>query len=75
MTALSLLTLASGCTTLRGSELPPVQVVETCPRAPDLPKELTEPLPNFLSEISSSLTDYYGSELKLTRQLGSATSR
>lgn len=75
LTATLLLTLASGCSSLRGNELPPVQVVETCPAAPDLPAELTEPLPNFLSEINTSLTDYFSLELKLTKRLGSVTSR
>lgn len=65
---------ASGCMSLPQSA-PPVQVVETCPRAPHLPQELTEPLPDFLNEISSTLTDFYGLELKPTKQLGSVTSR
>lgn len=73
---LSSLTLVSACSALPKSALPPVLGAETCPRPPQLPEELLLPMQeNFLSGISSSLTDYFSLELKPTKQLGNATSR
>lgn len=66
----SVMLLASGCaswSTDSTPSLPPVQVVETCPRPPALPPELSTPrTPDFRLRAESLLIDYFNSLRKLT---------
>lgn len=59
MPAAILLMLASGCASSSKVELPPVQVVQACPKPVEIPARLSTPIePEFLKRLEALLTEF-----------------
>ena len=59
MPAVIFLMLASGCASSSKVELPPVQVVQTCPKPVEIPARLLTPIePEFLKRLEALLTEF-----------------